>query len=356
MQTFTSNIFSATSQVLSLKGIQYQPQQLKDELLGHPDYPSLFAVHYVLNQYGLGNNPMEATGEHLDDLGQPFLAYMQLPGIGNDFATVKSVQNGSITYFNSKGKPETITREDFLSKWKNVAVALDSTNSATLAASNDDVTGTKNKKHNFLQLNIKTLTVIGVLFLLFFCALNAVSPFIFAPWALLKMGGLVIAVLLLMYEADRQNETVKQFCTAGKTVNCEAVLQSKGASIGSFSWSEMGFTYFAGTFLYLLMAGNISNAYLPLAVLSILALPYTIYSVYYQYRIVKQWCKLCLGIQAIILVEGVFALWAIVIPSNLQAIKLEQALLLLPLLVLPLLIWRALKPSFKMAANHDGYK
>ncbi|MEO7310729.1 MAG: vitamin K epoxide reductase family protein [Chitinophagaceae bacterium] len=349
MRTHNTNSLAATRQLLSIKGIRYDPQQLKDDLLGHPDYPSLFSVHHVLRQYGIQNSPVEVNNESLDELGQPFLAYMQLPNIGYDFATVTNVHNGTITYTNSKGKPETISRQDFLTKWKNVAVMVDGVSNEKSLVPVKSATGT---------FNIKLIGAIAIVLLLITTILNASTPLIFAPWLLLKFCGLAITVLLLMYEADRQNETVKQFCSAGKTINCDAVLQSKGAKIGPFSWSEMGFAYFAGTLLYLLIAGNTPNSYLPLAVLSLLVLPYTIYSVYYQYKVVKQWCRLCLFVQGIIVAEAVFTLFAVILPGHWELL-LETwtvACLLLPLLLLPLVSWLALKPSFKKAAMFEGYK
>lgn len=128
MRALHTNSLAATGQLLKLSGIVYSPESLKDDLLGHPDYPSLFAVHDVLNQYGVQNAPVEVVAESLDEVPQPFLAYMNLPITGNDFAVVNKVQNGSITYTNSKGRAETLTRKDFLDRWKNVAVMVEGVN------------------------------------------------------------------------------------------------------------------------------------------------------------------------------------------------------------------------------------
>ena len=35
--------------------------------------------------------------------------------------------------------------------------------------------------------------------------------------------------------------------------------------------------------------------------INILALPYTIFSVYYQWRVAKQWCVLCLVVQGLLI-------------------------------------------------------
>lgn len=53
MRALQTNNLAATGQILKLSGVEYDAQLLKDDLLGHPDYPSLFSVHHVLNKYGV---------------------------------------------------------------------------------------------------------------------------------------------------------------------------------------------------------------------------------------------------------------------------------------------------------------
>ncbi|UKJ07500.1 vitamin K epoxide reductase family protein [Solitalea lacus] len=45
-----------------------------------------------------------------------------------------------------------------------------------------------------------------------------------------------------------------------------------------------------------------------LAWLNVLALPYIVYSLYYQGRVAKQWCRLCLGVQALLALGFIIAL------------------------------------------------
>jgi protein-disulfide isomerase len=101
-----------------------------------------------------------------------------------------------------------------------------------------------------------------------------------------------------------------------------------------------------------------------LALLGIAAVAYPIFSIYYQWRVAKQWCVLCLAVQAILLLQaGAIALggwlqpafsggaiFAQPFPLNLP-LNLSLSLnlnLLLPLALtylLPLLAWLSLKPQ-----------
>lgn len=70
------------------------------------------------------------------------------------------------------------------------------------------------------------------------------------------------------------------------------------------SWAVWGFSYFATFFLNQVIFLD-DLAYTGIwAFASILVSPYIIYSVCYQWKVIKQWCPLCLGIQAVLLLNA----------------------------------------------------
>src|SRR6202000_2271777 len=87
------------------------------------------------------------------------------------------------------------------------------------------------------------------------------------------------------------------------------VLQSKASHIGGISWSAIGFTYFTGSLLFQLFAGMINPVALSLlAWINLAALPYVLFSVFYQWRVARQWCVLCLSVQVLLVLQFVTAL------------------------------------------------
>jgi hypothetical protein len=74
------------------------------------------------------------------------------------------------------------------------------------------------------------------------------------------------------------------------------------------SWSEIGLFYFVGGFISLLVAGEqAASILLILAWMNVAALPYTIFSIYYQWGVAKQWCILCLTTQVLLIAEFIAA-------------------------------------------------
>jgi glutaredoxin len=105
-------------------------------------------------------------------------------------------------------------------------------------------------------------------------------------------------------------------------------LQSSASKLfGWLSLAEVGFIYFLGGLLSLsppAPEGGVIEA--PIGgldgtlcgALTLLALPFTLWSVYYQWRVAKVWCTLCLGIVAVLwlsfLVRLPFVQWPHSVP------------------------------------------
>ena len=126
--------------------------------------------------------------------------------------------------------------------------------------------------------------------------------------------------------------------------NCDAILSGKQSKVFSWlSWSEVGFFYFTGGLLTLLLAGTITNSIVIIAYFNVLALPYTLFSVYYQGRVAKQWCVLCLSVQALLIFGGA----NVIVTGYLLPIQDLDALVVVKsalLYLVPVLFWYVLKP------------
>jgi uncharacterized membrane protein/glutaredoxin len=157
-----------------------------------------------------------------------------------------------------------------------------------------------------------------------------------------KTVGIVAAVLLLIQSIDQNNAMVQALCGGGKT-NCNAILTSNAAYVvDGLSWSEVGFFYFAGTWLTLLFAGAEAGILSIVAILNIISLPYTFYSIYYQARVAKQWCVFCCTVQAVLWLEFIPLLPAL--NHRFISPSLNAILVMLICLSLPAMVWLLIKP------------
>ena len=100
-----------------------------------------------------------------------------------------------------------------------------------------------------------------------------------------------------------QSQYANKICSLFKQSDCNSVLESSAAKLfGVIGWSEVGLGYFLTNVLILLFAPALV---IYIALINIVTLPYSFWSVWYQYQKAKQWCPLCLIVQ--VLLWGIFA-------------------------------------------------
>jgi uncharacterized membrane protein len=164
---------------------------------------------------------------------------------------------------------------------------------------------------------------------------------------LFKSAGLIISVLLLVQSIDSHNPLIQRLCNSngGKT-DCNAILSSKAAKVfDGLTWSEVGFFYFAGTWLLMLFGGGSTAIWQALAILNFVSLPYTFYSIYYQGRVAKQWCVLCCTVQALLWLE--FIPIIVKNPFTLPGTWDEATVMAIIICMLaPVILWAIFKPLF----------
>lgn len=175
---------------------------------------------------------------------------------------------------------------------------------------------------------------------------------------IIKLLGLAITILLLIYEIDKNNSFVKSICTAGKQTNCDAVLQGKAAKFFGMSWSEAGFFYSASTFSFLLFPGiTFATKVFLLSIANCLAAPYILFSIYYQWKVVKQWCPLCLIVQAVLAMELLWCVLNFWSHPYLPIVALPGVVLPIVIcLVFPIVSWLSLKSFFISGKYEPVYK
>ncbi len=343
------NNVKAVISYLKLLKVKVNSSTVNDTLQNHPDWPSLLCVTDSLNKWNIPNGVGKIEAHKIDELPTPFVAYTN--NSENALAVVTAIGDTTITvYQKNYDKPVIQSKEVFLNTW----------NGVYLIAEPDKHAGEANYKANkqkvFLQSLIPAAAFASLILLSFFFLNNVIAVGSFSAVSIylqyfILLAGVVVTALLLWYEIDTTNPLLQKVCTGIAKGNCNAILTGKQAKLFSWlSWSEVGFFYFAGSLLTLLF---VDSGVAIISWLNILALPYTIFSIYYQWRVAKQWCVLCLAVQALLLLGAIN-----VVANNFLFPLLQLPFLLITncllLFVLPALIWFAIKPyilSLQQAKN-----
>lgn len=297
-------------ELLRLLKVAATSTTIRKELEEHPDYPSLLAVRDILWSYGVCGTCVNVTAANVKDLPMPFLAQLSVDRAPY-FTVVSAADENQVTYIEPLDNNTLhVSPDDFSSIFTGYVLIPDTTESS----------GEKNYIENLRKENKLLLSRMVMMVSLPICVLvGCIVACLNFGWAaipailytLISFGGSVVGGLLIWQGVDQYNPTLRRICASGKKADCGTVINSSAAKIFGISWSVIGFAYFSGSLISLLFSGiyHLPTLFV-LAWLNVLSLPYIAFSVYYQSRVVKQWCMLCLSAQVFLALQFVVAFFA----------------------------------------------
>jgi len=319
-------------------------QTLNEELQKHPDYNTLLAFSDVLERLNVTNSAYKLTYDQLKEVPTPFIVHLA----NKDFGVISHFDDQRVVASTEKWNQKEFTPDEFKKKYGGYVLMAEKNERSGEA---DYATKRREEKINDLRLPV-FLTGSAVLLIAFLLLHTGFVQSLNVPLALLtvfKTVGLVATVLLLIQSIDANNPLVQKLC-GDDNKNCNAILSSKAAKITShLNWSEVGFFYFAGTWLALLFNSGQSALLQTLAILNVLCLPYTVYSIYYQWRVAKQWCIFCCTVQAALWLEFFAFLPYLLQPFH--GISVNEWSSLVIAMAAPVLFWIVAKPFFTQSSQ-----
>jgi len=330
------NVTSVLAKFADQLNFPIKIQKVYDELLIHPNYPSLLAISDVLENFGISNSAFYVDNEQLADVPCPFLAHTNINN--DDFIIVNKIDGDRVWVSNEKWNKHKIDLKEFNKIYKGIVLAAEEPLKPSTQNKIQKITA--NIKQSLL---ITGLVLVLVLSLLFHTNYIANLSWELGLLTIAKTTGLITSLLLLVQSIDSNNPLVKKLCETNGKTNCNAILSSSAAKVfDGLSWSEVGFFYFAGTWLLLLFSNNTNGIWPILFLLNVVSLPYTFYSIYYQARVAKQWCVFCCVIQAMLWLEFIPLVshlsMPLVLPGNAALSSFIIAMLL------PAISWILIKP------------
>ncbi len=353
--SFNTELKSIAAKYIELLQGKVTVGTIKKDIEENPYYPSLLALSDTFGRYNITNEAFKVPSKDFDQLASdtPFVAFTKIPSIGTDFVLITKISEQTVSYFHKNKKVETVPKDEFLEGYKEIiwkAQLNEQSGEGDYEKKYQEEKKEQNKKIAWI------FTAIVGFLLIVGANISHENTFSIVSITFLKIIGVITSYLLLAYEVDKNNPFVKNICSIGGKANCDAVLSSKAAKIGGISWGEIGFFYFVASTLGLLLP-NLSYEVKAtcLAIANMFAVPYIFFSIYYQWRVLKQWCPLCLTIQFVLAAE---LIWSIFNVWQYPIINILQAPILLAILFcvfVPVVSWYALKSIITKAKDHDLY-
>lgn len=253
------------------------------------NFQSLFGFSRLLNSYGI-----DAQAYRLSDKSSvaavppPYIAQLN-----DGFVIVTGFDNDAVTY-KCREKVHTKPKEEFVNSMTGVVL---------LAYPGENAGEPDYSKHRFFEIASAVK-----LWLLIICA-SALAVFGFVEaglWknlstiflTLVNFAGIGVTWLLILKSLKVSSGSADKICGILKEHGCDTVLEQKASKFfGLFGWSEVGFTYFTLSTLYLFLFPQYISA---LALINGCCLPFTVWSIWYQRFRLHTWCTLCVITQCLL--------------------------------------------------------
>ena len=318
-----------------------------EEVNRHPDSPSIATISDLFDKWKMPSGAYQLNADDLSQVPIPFIAHLN--SNNGEFALITGVERDYVIASNEKWRNHKVSIDNFKQIFSGTA----------LLAERDEKSGEQDYKtrQSIQQLNDLRLPALGlaIAFLLTFSFYEkSIFSLTIIILLILKTIGLLTSILLLVQHIDARNPWLKKICDSGVKVDCNTILASKhGKLFGIISWAELGFFYFSSTWIFLVFNAQNPVFLSLLAILGVVVLPYTFYSIYFQALVAKKWCIMCCAVQGVFWLE--FLVYKIQ-PFFFEKISLSAMIGFVIYFFLVASSWLFLKPFFHKAQELPSIK
>lgn len=278
-----TELWETSHEWLSLTGNSVNKKFCREEIGTHPDYPALTSLTDFLDSGGMEYNAVQADASYIHEFNYPLLAHIKEPGqeyvhIIGDAASWE-------------------TQKDITRHWSGICIFPEK-GTRWVNTENDAY------QQRGREARLRNMAAAGLALALFVvAAIYNPSP-LYIAFGALSLAGLVISILTLGTELGVQNSLVKQVCGAVSKGGCDKVLKSTySKGIAGFTTGDIASLYFAAQYAGFLYAAVYPALFSTLVWVSLPGLLVAAWSVYTQSVKIKQWCALCLGIAAVLVLQ-----------------------------------------------------
>ncbi len=281
-------------------GVTVSRDDIFEDFECSPDYPSLLAVVSALEAWGISVDGLRMAPEHLVGVTGPIIFSLRSGAL----AFVPRLRHGHTVSLRHSGAQHTLPWATFLEQWDGVVLQPAPGKPVRPRTPRNAPDGPARQ----FRAAVAVAALVALIAAVGSTVLPSSAAVPLAGYALLALFGFGLAIGLAREELGI-GSFMSALCRAGSTLNCQSVLSSRAAKLGPVSMADVGVAYFSGSLLALL-TGAADSPWLTSALLlmSLAALPYTVFSVVYQGFIVRQWCPLCLMVQGVLLAQAAWLL------------------------------------------------
>ena len=260
----------------------------------HPYKYTFYGLDRILSLYNIETNAlMLKNKDELEKLDTPFLAE-----VNNDITIVENISRDEVSFdwYDEKMNVSYDTFKEIASG----AVLLVYPNSTTIEPAYYEHLKT-------IRWDLLERIGIVILALIIFTSISLLqethnSLFVYS-YSIIGVVGVWISYLIIRKTSSFESQIADKICSLLKTSTCNKVIQMPGSKVfNRYGLGEIGFAYFLSLSVSCLSAFSFFEG--ATIFISLIALIFPIWSLWYQRFVAKSWCALCLAVLGLILLQG----------------------------------------------------
>ncbi len=260
-------------------------EDLAFQLCSHPDYPQPISVLETLEKLKIKCSVYQTSLQEIDtDIGC-FLTLLSNKQGNQFYSIVEKTKSGYKSDF------KRIDYHQLHGMWTSIIIVIENNQEHNVE-----------RKNWFFKLLLLTIGVST-----FFWATSYSFNFHTIIFSFLSIIGFILSLSVFDDLRIGNISVVSQLCERNKKTNCNEVINSTKWKLLKFlNFSDLSLTFFATQILvlYLMSLMTLKVEYFKVQnVLLIASIPFIFISIFYQKKVEKKWCPICLGISLILFLE-----------------------------------------------------
>lgn len=320
------NLSIVTFRLLKYYKIKITLNSIIEYLKSHQNYPSLKSICDLLEELKISFYALRINESELFNLSKPFIAHINEDQ--GKVVVVYYIDKDTVIYTDTFHGKQVISTKMFLRNWNGVVIIIESTEGSKHP---DYIEKRKNKIiRNALLPSIVFVFCITIIFGILTNNLLSygVGNNHLLVTIITHLIGLFFSLLLCIHELNIKTKFSERLCHISSFTDCNAVTKSKAAKIfGIITWADAGVPWFAGGLIMLLVLPQAFSLKF-ISLMAILALPYPLFSILYQWLKIKKFCPLCVSVQLILISEF------LILYKNIDIKGLQSPLVLLAFVIM----------------------
>lgn len=275
----------------------------------HPHRYNMYGLKKMMDVYGVKTLGVRIESKDLLSLNYPCILHTH-----GDFVIGLDCGADTITFLQN-GKRVTFSHDVFKQTWTGNALVVEETTEA------DEPNYKSHHKEEILaKAKVYCIPVMLVLSSIIGIVAHIQEMGLFPIMELLlNIVGVFVCAMLMQKQLLGESRYGDRVCSLFHHADCNSILDGPKAKIFGISWSEVGMGYFTATILLLSLYTESVGM---VAIINWIAMFYGVWSLYYQWRIAKSWCVLCIISQIIIWIIGIVAIISCIsVPFSLGVIS-----------------------------------